>query len=118
MASGRSLLTGLFVGGLLGGAAVLLTTPSSGRDVRGKVKDGYDKFEDTLTKLKRDGQALKEQIVETATESAEVIKEVGSELQTSIQQWREEIKPHQQDLQKEIQEIEEKLKQLEKTLQN
>ncbi|BBP88237.1 hypothetical protein BsIDN1_18550 [Bacillus safensis] len=38
--------------------------------------------------------------METAKESAEVIKEVGSELQTSIQQWREEIKPHQQDLQK------------------
>lgn len=118
MASGRSLLTGLFVGGLLGGAAVLLTAPSSGREVREKMKDSYDKFEDTLTRLKRDGQALKEQIVETAKESAGVIKEVGTELQASIQQWREEIKPHQQDLQKEIQEIEEKLKQLEKTLQN
>ncbi|BBP88238.1 hypothetical protein BsIDN1_18560 [Bacillus safensis] len=53
MASGRSLLTGLFVGGLLGGAAVLLTTPSSGRDVRGKVKDGYDKIRRYADKIKK-----------------------------------------------------------------
>ena len=87
MADGRSLLTGLFVGGLIGGAAVLLSAPSSGKELRGKIK-------------------------------AEVIKDVGGELQTSIKRWQEEIKPHQQDLQKEIADIEEKIRQLEKTLQN
>ncbi|ABS73388.1 MULTISPECIES: YtxH domain-containing protein [Bacillus] len=118
MADGRSLLTGLFVGGLIGGAAVLLSAPSSGKELRGKIKANCNSIEDTIKRLKKDGMALKDQLVQTAKESAEVIKDVGGELQTSIKRWQEEIKPHQQDLQKEIADIEEKIRQLEKTLQN
>ncbi|KXZ20817.1 hypothetical protein AXI59_06845 [Bacillus nakamurai] len=118
MADGRSLLTGLFVGGLIGGAAVLLSAPSSGKELRGKIKENCNSIEETIKRLKTDGKALKDQLVQTAKESAEVIKDVGGELQTSIKKWQEEIKPHQQDLQKEIADIEEKIRQLEKTLQN
>ena len=118
MASGRSLLTGLFVGGIIGGAAVLLTAPSSGKQLREKMKTNYDSFEETIKRLKSDGLALKDQLIKAAKESTDVIKVVGGELQTSIKKWQEEIKPHQQDLQKEIADIEEKIRQLEKTLQN
>nr|WGD63389.1 YtxH domain-containing protein [Bacillus subtilis] len=119
MASGRSLLTGLFVGGIIGGATVLLTAPSSGkRYKREKMKTNYDSFEETIKRLKSDGLALKDQLIKVAKESTDVIKDVGGELQTSIKKWQEEIKPHQQDLQKEIADIEEKIRQLEKTLQN
>ncbi|KIU11944.1 hypothetical protein SC09_Contig19orf00242 [Bacillus subtilis] len=118
MASGRSLLTGLFVGGIIGGAAVLLTAPSSGKQLREKMKTNYDSFEETIKRLKSDGLALKDQLIKVAKESTDVIKDVGGELQTSIKKWQEEIKPHQQDLQKEIADIEEKIRQLEKTLQN
>lgn len=118
MASGRSLLTGLFVGGIIGGAAVLLNAPSSGKQLREKMKTNYDSFEETIKRLKSDGLALKDQLIKAAKESTDVIKDVGGELQTSIKKWQEEIKPHQQDLQKEIADIEEKIRQLEKTLQN
>ena len=118
MASGRSLLTGLFVGGIIGGAAVRLTAPSSGKQLREKMKTNYDSFEETIKRLKSDGLALKDQLIKAAKESTDVIKDVGGELQTSIKKWQEEIKPHQQDLQKEIADIEEKIRQLEKTLQN
>ncbi len=118
MSKGRSLAAGLIVGGVIGGVAALLTAPTSGKHLRGQLKANCGKWEDTVKRLKNDGIALKEQFVKTAIEGAEIIKDVGSELQTSIQEWREEIKPHQQDLKKEIAEIEEKIKQLEKTLQN
>ena len=118
MSKGRSLAAGLIVGGVIGGVAALLTAPTSGKNLREQLKANCGKWEDTVKKLKNDGIALKEQFVKTAIEGAEIIKDVGSELQTSIQEWREEIKPHQQDLKKEIAEIEEKIKQLEKTLQN
>ncbi|MEC1900552.1 YtxH domain-containing protein [Bacillus atrophaeus] len=118
MANGRSLLTGLFVGGIIGGAAVLLSAPSSGKELRGKIKSNCESFEETIKRLKTDGMALKDQLVRAAKESADVIKDVSGELQTSFKKWQEEIKPHQQDLQKEIADIEEKIKQLEKTLQN
>lgn len=84
MASGRSLLTGLFVGGIIGGAAVLLTAPSSGKQLREKMKTNYDSFEETIKRLKSDGLALKDQLIKAAKESTDVIKDVGGELQTSI----------------------------------
>lgn len=58
MADGRSLLTGLFVGGLIGGAAVLLSAPSSGKELRGKIKENCNSIEDTIKRLKKDGMAL------------------------------------------------------------
>ncbi len=103
---------------IIGGAAVLLTAPSSGKQLREKMKTNYDSFEETIKRLKSDGLALKDQLIKAAKESTDVIKDVGGELQTSIKKWQEEIKPHQQDLQKEIADIEEKIRQLEKTLQN
>lgn len=87
MASGRSLLTGLFVGGIIGGAAVLLTAPSSGKQLREKMKTNYDSFEETIKRLKSDGLALKDQLIKAAKESTDVIKDVGGELQTSIKKW-------------------------------
>lgn len=118
MSKGRSLAAGLLVGGVIGGVAALLSAPTSGKELRRKLKANCGTFEDTVKRLKHDGIALKEQVVKTARESAEIIKDVGSELQSSIKEWREEIKPHQQDLKKELADIEEKIQQLEKTLQN
>ncbi|MDA7025989.1 YtxH domain-containing protein [Bacillus sp. CLL-7-23] len=118
MSKGRSLVAGLLVGGVIGGVTALLTTPTSGKNFRKQLKTNCGKFQDTVNKLKNDGVALKEQVIKTAQEGAEIIKDVGSELQSSIQEWKEAIKPHQQDLKKEIAEIEDKIKQLEKTLQN
>ncbi|ALC80615.1 MULTISPECIES: YtxH domain-containing protein [Bacillus] len=117
MANNRSLLAGLVVGGIVGGAAVLFSAPTSGKELRGQLKSNCGKLEETVQKLKNDGSSLTEQIVTTAKEGIEVVKEVSGELQNSIKTWREEIKPHQQDLQKELAEIEEKIKQLEKNLQ-
>lgn len=118
MANGRSLFTGIVVGGIIGGAAVLLSAPTSGKELRGQLRANCGRIEETVQKLKIDGAALTEQIVSTAKEGMDVVKEVSSELQSSIKTWREEIKPHQQDLQKELADIEEKIKQLEKNLQN
>ncbi len=106
------------MGGIIGGVAALLSAPTSGKDLRRQLKSNCGKFEDTVNRLKTDGRALKEQVVKTAREGAEIIKDVSSELQTSIQEWRKEIQPHQENLKKEIADIEEKIKQLEKTLQN
>lgn len=88
MADGRSLLTGLFVGGIIGGAAVLLSAPSSGKQLREKMKTNYDSFEETIKRLKSDGLALKDQLIKAAKESTDVIKDVSGELQTSIKNGR------------------------------
>ncbi|MBD1380709.1 YtxH domain-containing protein [Metabacillus arenae] len=117
MTNQKSLFLGLIVGGVIGSVSALLSTPSSGREFRDQIKGNREKLEEIIVRLKNDSIALKEQLVKTAKESSEVVKEVSTDLQQSVKEWREEIAPHQQNLQKEIAEIEEKMKQLEQTLQ-
>ncbi|MFC0272061.1 YtxH domain-containing protein [Metabacillus herbersteinensis] len=117
MSNNKSLMYGLLVGGLVGSMATLLSAPSSGRDLRGQIRFNRQRLEETVNQLKSEGVSLKDQVVQTAKESAGVIKEVSADLQNSIKQWQMEIEPHKNDLQKEIEEIELKIKQLEQALE-
>ncbi|MGM0876261.1 MAG: YtxH domain-containing protein [Bacillota bacterium] len=117
MSKNKSLLCGLLVGGLIGGIAVLMSTPSTGKELRGQLQINRRKLEETLQQLKTESIALKDQIIITAKESSGVVKEVSTDLKRTINQFQQEIAPHKKDLQKEIEEVELKIKQLEQTLQ-
>jgi gas vesicle protein len=117
MSKNKSLFCGLIVGGIIGGIATLLATPSSGKEMRGQLTINRKMLEDTIQQLKAESIALKNQIVITAKESSGVVKEVSTDLKRTINQFQKEIEPHKKDLQKEIEEVELKIKQLEKTLQ-
>jgi gas vesicle protein len=117
MSKNKSLFCGFIVGGIIGGIATLLATPSSGKDMRGQLTINRKILEETIQQLKAESIALKNQIVITAKESSGVVKEVSTDLKRTINQFQKEIEPHKKDLQKEIEEVELKIKQLEKTLQ-
>ena len=117
MSKNKPLFCGFIVGGIIGGIATLLATPSSGKDMRGQLTINRKILEETIQQLKAESIALKNQIVITAKESSGVIKEVSTDLKRTINQFQKEIEPHKKDLQKEIEEVELKIKQLEKTLQ-
>ncbi|MFY4774236.1 YtxH domain-containing protein [Metabacillus sp. RGM 3146] len=116
MGKSKSILTGALLGTVVGGLAILLSAPSSGKDLRIQLKSNREKLMDTLNHLKKDSMALKDQVIQTAKDSADVMKEVSTDLQTSIKEWQDEIEPHRQNLQNEIEAIEQKIKQLEDTL--
>lgn len=117
MSKNKSMFCGLLIGGLVGGIATLLVTPSSGKDLRGQLQLNREKLEETLHKLKSESMALKNQLALTAKEGKEIVKDVSTDLKRSISQFQKEIEPHKNHLQKEIEEVEIKIKQLEQTLQ-
>lgn len=117
MSNNKSLCIGLLFGGLIGGVAALLATPTSGRELREQIKTNCQKLDDTISHLKTESISLKDQMIKTAKDSVDVIKEVSSDLQKSIKQWQHEIEPHKENLQNELKEIEEKIKQLEQVIQ-
>jgi len=116
MSRGKSFFLGMLVGGAIGSAVVLLTSPSSGKELRDRIQLNRQKLDDLLNELKTEGSHLKEQITNTAKESIEIVKEVTSDLNKSIQVWKKDIDPHKQAIQQELKEIEAKIKELEESI--
>ncbi len=116
MSNNKSLVLGLIVGGVIGGMTALLSTPSSGKELRSQINLNRKQIEDLLQQLKKESKALKDQLILTAKESTEVAKEVSADLMKSIQQFQNETEPHKENIMKEIENLDHKIKQLEKTL--
>ncbi|WLR51476.1 YtxH domain-containing protein [Bacillus tianshenii] len=116
MAKASSFIYGILTGALLGGTAVLFSTPKSGPEMRESIKTNSEKAKESLQAVKRDVVALTEQVKTASKESAETIKQVSGDLQVTIQQWKKDIQPHQKRIQKELQEIEEAFEQLEQIM--
>ncbi len=116
LSNNKSLLVGLLVGGVIGGVATLLSTPSSGKELRSQINLNRKQIEDLVNQLKKESKALKVQLVQTAKEGSEVVKEVSADLMKSIQQYQQDTEPHKENIMKEIEEIDSRIKQLEKTL--
>ncbi len=113
MAKGKSLLCGILVGGAIGAAATLLSTPASGRDLRGKVKQQTTDWVDLLDNIKQDGLRLKTQIAETSKEGASLMKNLTKEMKKSVDEWKKAVEPHQENIHEYLEQIEASLKDLE-----
>lgn len=113
MSNGKSLLLGIMVGGTIGAAATLLSTPSSGRDIRGRVKGQGIDLVDLFKNLKQDGLKLKDQISKTSKEGASLIKDLTQEMKKSVEEWKETVEPHQENIHHYLEQIESSLRDLE-----
>lgn len=113
MASGRSLLLGFIVGGSVSAVATLLNAPSSGRVLRGRIKQQSTEWKDMIDSLMHDALKLKDQISKTSKEGVELISELTQEMKKSIDTWKVAIEPHQENIHEYLEEIEQSLKDLE-----
>src|SRR5690625_7483096 len=96
MAKGKSLLLGFMIGGTVSAIATLLSTPSSGRELRENIKDQSNEWKEMLTNLKDDGLRLKKQLEETSKEGVELVKNLTKEMKESIEEWKVAVEPHQE----------------------
>lgn len=115
MAKGKSLLIGFITGGIVAGAATLLTAPRSGEQLRKNARTCGEQVIHSLHHLKEEGMAFKEQVEKTSKESAVIIKDFSEDLKRSIDQWKKEIEPHKQKIQEELRKIEKTMDELEQS---
>lgn len=113
MSKGKSILFGVAVGSAVGVIATLLTTPSSGKQIRSRVKEQTYDWRDVLDSLKFDGLRLKDQLAETSREGASMMKNLTAEMKRSIDEWKKTVEPHKENIQDYIEQIETSLKELE-----
>lgn len=109
----KSLLLGVFVGGVVSATATLFSAPASGRDTRLKIKDQATEWKELLEGLKRDGLKLKDQLAKTSKESSALIKDLTREMKSSVIAWKESVEPHQENIKDYLEQIEVSLKELE-----
>lgn len=113
MANGKSLLLGILIGGTVSVTATLLSTPESGRAIRGRVKDQTLELKSLLYDLKENGLQLKDQLRRTSRDSAILVKDLTDEMKKSVEEWKNTIEPHQENIYQYLEQIESSLKDLE-----
>lgn len=117
MSRGRSLALGFIVGGTISAVATLLTTPSSGSELRERVRKQSIEWKRMIDELIEEGWRLKDQIAKTSKEGAALINELTDEMKTSIEEWKVAIEPHQESIHEYLEQIESSIKDLEKKIQ-
>lgn len=116
MSKGKSILLGILVGTTASAVATLLTTPSSGKDVRVRIKDQSFEWKDAIDEIIQDGWKLKDQIAKTSKEGAALINDLTQEMKTSIEEWKIAVEPNQDNLHDYLEQIETSIKDLEAKL--
>jgi gas vesicle protein len=116
MINGKSLVIGFIVGGTISAATTLLTTPTSGRKLRTRVKEQGMEWKRIVDDIIQDGIQLKDQIAKTSKEGVALINELTQEMKTSVDEWKRTIEPHQENIYEYLEEIEASIKVLEEKM--
>lgn len=116
MSNGKSIAIGFIIGGTISAATALLTTPSSGRELRSQIKKQSMEWKQIADDIIQDGLRLKDQIAKTSKEGAALINELTTEMKTSVEEWKNAIEPHQENIHEYLEQIEASIKDLEKKL--
>lgn len=116
MSKGKSIALGLLVGGAAGAVVSLLTTPSSGKELRSQIFAQVNEWKETIDSIIEDGLTLKNQIAQTSKEGAALISELTQEMKTSVREWKSAVEPSQDNIHTYLEEIETSIKELEAKL--
>ncbi|MBO1002936.1 YtxH domain-containing protein [Pseudogracilibacillus auburnensis] len=117
MSKGKSIAIGFIVGGTISAATALLTTPSSGRELRYQIKQQSIEWKRIVDGIIQDGLRLKDQIAKTSKEGVALINELTQEMQTSVEEWKNAIEPHQENIHEYLEQIQASIQDLEQKIQ-
>ena len=118
MTKTKAFITGILCGSAVAGIAALLTAPSSGTELRRKLKEKSEDFKRSLTDLKDDTKLLTEQIAGTAAEGKDVFIELKGDVQKAFSSWKNETTPHRESIQREIEELQKSIDYLQQSVPN
>ena len=116
MSSGKSIAIGLIVGGVIGGLSVLLSAPTSGKELTTSLNRKKNHFKDSVKKFKQDCVVLKEEIEDASKKSFVSIKDVSGSVKESVTDWYEDTEENRKSIQKELSTIEAAIVDLEKSI--
>src|SRR5699024_3725870 len=116
MSKGKYIVTGFLVGGAVSAAVTLLTTPTSGEQLRFRVREQGTEWKNTLEDIMKDAAKIKEQFAKTSKEGIALINELTEDIKTSVDEWKSSVEPHQSNIHEYLEQIESTLKDLEQKI--
>lgn len=117
MSKSKSILLGLLIGGTVSATVTLLTTPSSGKNIRQKIATQSLEWKRIADDIIKEGLYLKDQIAKTSKEGVALINELTTEMKESVEEWKTAIEPHQENIHDYLEQIEASIKDLEAKIQ-
>jgi gas vesicle protein len=109
----KSLLTGFITGTVVAGAAVLLSSPTSGKELRNRTKTTRSEMDGIAKEIKTRVMNTKEDVVTASKISKETLTAFSQDVKNLLENWKKEIEPNKEELTKNIKEIEAKVQELE-----
>lgn len=107
----KAFLSGVMIGTALAAVATLLTTPSSGRELKMRCKNNASKFRAGVQQFSQDSNALARQLKTTTQVSKETIKIVGTEVKESVDHWKRDVEPTLAQLKEDIDSLQKNVEQ-------
>ncbi len=112
----KSLLLGFIIGGVAASVSTLLTAPVSGKNARQSVKKNSECLKNQMNNLKDQINEISSSVVVATKEGKAAISTFSTEIQSSINNWKQDILPHQQKIQSDLDAIEASIQELETKL--
>lgn len=108
-------LAGFLVGGIAGAVTTLLTTPSSGKDVKKNMLKTKNFMKETAKEVIINANHIKQAVFHLIQEGKTVIPQISKEVKESIELWQETIQPNKNAIEEGIHNVQTSVKNLEET---
>ena len=115
MASIKSILIGMAVGGVIGGISAPLTTPTSGRNLRHTLHNNKESFLTNIINLKEDSLNVKDQVIKASDTGKRFISTFSDELKEPFETWVTETEKSKLKIEEELRQIDQSIQKLEQT---
>lgn len=106
--------SGFAFGSLAAGAAVLFSTPKSGKAVRADAKRKSRQVKAGFDQIKTEGLAFKDDVV-SVIRNIPAAKQSAQDIQTSIQEWQKDIQPNLDNINDRVKAINKTMNEIEET---
>jgi len=115
MANIKSMLIGMAVGSIIGGISTLLSTPSSGRDLRHTLHNNKESLLANINNLKEDSLNVKDQVIKASDTGKRFISTFSDELKEPFETWVTETEKSKLKIEEELRQIDQSIQKLEQT---
>lgn len=115
MGKAKSYICGFAAGSVIAGMTVLLSTPKSGREIRGEMKEKVQQAKEPMNDVKNQIVRLKDQVNSLSKESLPVIKSTLGDIEDLVNTWNQAVKPHIHNIKENLSQLEQAKKQFERS---